>query len=342
MKIADPTQAIAPGKLILSGEHSVVYGNPALVMAVNRYVTTTVLPQTGSHITFCFPHLSAERHVRLTDLMQLQDRIRQNYHHFLNGELTIREVLREPVELVLFALSLLFEAVNMESDIGMRMTMQTDILIGCGMGSSAAVVLSVLTALAAYLKANVSSEMFFNLAQQAENMQHGKSSGLDLQSVLQGGCLYFKEGQVTARTPSLLPLYLINTGQPQTSTGECVTLAANYFKNTQIGHDFAMVTDAMDNALQCNNMADFILTVRENHKLLNTIGVVPQKVQHFIAEIEQNGGAAKISGAGAVAGNNAGAVIVAIQDKTVLHKITDRYQQEIIPIQCEARGVYVN
>jgi len=339
MKTPSPKQAIAPGKLILSGEHAVVYGNPALVMAINRYVTTTVQSQTEPQITFYSSDLTVERSLTFTALMQLQDRIRQNYQRFLQGDLAIREVLREPIELVQFAVSLLLEAGNAQVFRGIRVAIQTDLLIGCGMGSSAATVVSLLTALAGYLQVTIAPDLFFNLAYQVENIQHGKSSGLDLQSSLHGGCLYFKEGKAIARMPSTLSFYLINTGQPHTNTGECVAAAATYFKNTQIGHDFTAVTDAMDKALQANRLDEVILTMRENHKLLNTIGVVPQKVQQLIAEIEQQGGAAKISGAGAVKGDNAGIVLIAMEDEQALQKWAERYQQAIIPIQCEARGV---
>ncbi len=341
MKKTINTQATAPGKLILSGEHAVVYGNPALVMAVNRSVTTTVQTQVGSSITFSFPELLAERHLSFPALMQLQERIRNQYQAFLKGDLAIREVLREPIELVQFALSLLLEAISAQSLAGIRVNMQTDILIGCGMGASAAVILSVLAAVAHYLQVTLAPELFFRLAHQAETVQHGKSSGLDLQSSLHGGCLYFKEGQIIARTPPALPFYLINTGRPKTTTGECVEAAAAYFKNTQIANDFAAVTDAMDQAVQLNKMNDVISAVRENHKLLNTIGVVPEKVQQLIAEIEHEGGAAKISGAGAIAGNHAGIVLIAMEDEAALKKIAWHYQQAIIPIQCEMRGVYV-
>lgn len=342
MKNIDNIQATAPGKLILSGEHAVVYGNPALVMAVNRYVTTTVLPQTNSDMTFLFPELKAERSVTLDALMKLQKRVKNNYQAFLTGSLSIREVLQEPIELVQFALSLLFEAANIQSTFGIKVSMHTDLLIGCGMGSSAAVVISVLVAVAHHLQLTIAPELFFNLAHQAETMQHGKSSGLDLQSSLRGGCLYFKEGQVSARAAVTLPFYFINTGQPQTTTGECVAAASTYFKNTQISHDFTEVTHAMDQALQDNNIKNVFYAIRENHKLLNTIGVVPEKVQQLIAEIENAGGAAKISGAGSVAGNNAGIVLIAIEDEAELKKIAMRYQQHHLSIQCEARGVYVH
>ena len=39
--------AFAPGKLILMGEHAVVYGHPALAMAVDRGLTVNLVEREG-------------------------------------------------------------------------------------------------------------------------------------------------------------------------------------------------------------------------------------------------------------------------------------------------------
>ncbi len=64
--------------------------------------------------------------------------------------------------------------------------MQSDLPIGCGMGSSAATILSVIYAIATHLHLPISQEKLFQLALEAENMQHGRSSGLDLKIVYAG------------------------------------------------------------------------------------------------------------------------------------------------------------
>jgi mevalonate kinase len=43
-KVCD-VKAIAPGKLILSGEHAVVYGQPAVAMAIDLCAETTIVAE---------------------------------------------------------------------------------------------------------------------------------------------------------------------------------------------------------------------------------------------------------------------------------------------------------
>ena len=95
----------------------------------------------------------------------------------------------------------------------------------------------------------------------------------------------------------------------------------------------------MDAAIQQNQ--DFSDCIRENHRLLTHIGVVPEKVQRFVLEVERLGGAAKISGAGAVLGDNAGLLIVLLQEDE-LKKICEPFGFSILAIEGESRGTYVD
>ncbi len=334
-------KVLAPGKLILSGEHSVVYGQPALAMAVNRYVTVTATPQLAPHISFDLSDFDYQRRLSLTALHSLKNRIKQKYKRFLNGDYTIRRVLHKPVELAQVAFSLFFEALNIKLTQGINIHMESTIPVGCGMGSSAATVLSIARAIANHLEVDLSSEMFMRLGREAENLQHGYSSGLDLQVSLHGGCLYLKDNHISLRSVPTLPMFLINTGLPKTTTGECVETAARHFKTSNIAEEFAAVTNAMDAALQSGSLQNVQHAIQENHQLLTRINVVPELVYQFITEVEQCGGAAKICGAGTVAGNNAGVVLVVTDDVSGLTDLCARYHYSLLPIQGESRGVHV-
>lgn len=334
-------KVFAPGKLILSGEHAVVYGKPALAMAVNRYVVASASKQFLPFVSFDLSDLAYRDRLSLLALKRLKSRIKEKYQRFVQGDFKIRDVLHKPVELAQFALTIFFEMLNIKLTQGIKIQIRSDIPIGCGMGSSAATILSIVHALAHHLKMDLSQEIFYRLGLEAENMQHGVSSGLDLRVSLHGGCMYVDNGEIQSRAVPNFPMYLVNTGVPQSTTGECVSHAANIFKSSTIGDDFAAVTQAMDAALQNNNMVEISNAIKSNHRLLNRIGVVPEQVKSFIEELEQFESAAKICGAGSVSGNQGGMVLVMTQDVSSLLNLCSRYHYDIVSVAGEARGVHV-
>lgn len=331
----------APGKLILSGEHAVVYGNPALAMAVNRYATASITREQIPQILFDLSDLAHRSRLSFSALHHLKDRIKRKYHRFVRGDFSVCEVLQKPFELAQFALGIFAESLNLSLPHGVKIQVQSTIPMGCGMGSSAATILSVMHAVSTYLQVPLSQDSLFKLALEAENMQHGHSSGLDLRIAMLGGCLYVHDQTIERRTVPAVPLYLVNTGTPLTSTGQCVEKAAPHFSSPSLGDEFAAVTVAMDKALQQSAQPELALTIKENHRLLSVIGVVPEKVQQFIKEIENTGGAAKICGAGAVAGDQAGAVLVLAQEMQTIKSLCERFHYTIMPVAGEPRGVHV-
>ncbi|HTM64307.1 MAG TPA: mevalonate kinase [Gammaproteobacteria bacterium] len=334
-------KVFAPGKLILSGEHAVVHGQPALAMAVNRYAVASVGRGLFPKVSLDLSNLSHSSHLTLQDLLAVKEKVKRKYQRFVRGEYHIRDVLRKPFELVQAALGIVAGSHDITLPDGMRIHVESDIPIGSGMGSSAASILCVMKAASLHLNIPISTDILYQMALEAENLQHGNSSGLDLRVSLHGGCVYVRGAQIDLREIPEITLHLVNTGVPSTSTGECVKMAAPHFASDKLCGEFAAVTEMLDSAIRQNMWSEMQEAVRENHRLLTRIGVVPERVQKFIADAEADGNAAKICGAGSIAGDQGGIVMVMTQDAEKLAALCRQYRYELMTIKGEKRGVHV-
>jgi mevalonate kinase len=193
---------------------------------------------------------------------------------------------------------------------GLEVTLKVELPVGCGMGASAAVSLAVLLAGSAALDLQFSGDRLYDEAVRTERFIHGRSSGVDPFACLHGGMWRFQSGQAS---PAALPassFFAVHSGVPACSTGECVAAVAARAPRPSVWEAFAGVTRAFEAALTAGDRAAVRDAVRRNHRLLCGLGVVPARVEAFIAAVEASGGAAKVSGAGAVRGETGGMILV--------------------------------
>jgi len=331
--------SLAPAKLILTGEHSVVYGQPAIACAVNRFAKAEILAGSSADISLTLGDLKQKASATIRTLRILRERLLESYRLCLKGELRIRDVLQKPSELFQFALISLIDTFQMEIQKGFHISLQSDIPIGCGMGSSAATVVSVIRALSSFLGLELKEEWLHKLSIEAERLQHGYSSGVDSYISLHGGCVRFQQGKAAPLQIKNLSLVVINTGKPKTTTGDCVMHVKKGFGTSKIWDEFGHIAKALEDALTTDDLLTLKTLIYENHRLLVALGVVPLKVQAFIQELQLLGGVAKICGAGAISGDTSG-VLLALIDKPPV-ELVERYGYSLIEVEGEPRGARV-
>lgn len=332
-------KAVAPGKLILSGEHAVVYGKPAVAMAIDRSVTATIEPGIAGSVSFDLPDIHGNESFTVMALHDFKRRALNNYRLFLEGQMGIRDVLHKPVDLFKFAFITVLDGLHRSLDSGIVIKLKSSIPLGCGLGSSAASVLSELRALGHYLRVDFKPDWYYEFSLESEKLQHGHPSGVDSYISLYGGCAAFQDGKACSVPLPRMKMYLVETGIPEATTGECVVQVKQQFQSDLIWNDFESVTSEVEKAVRENNSALMRSLIRENHRLLCRIGVVPQKVQQFVADVEAAGGAAKICGAGSIRGQNGGVVLVLADFMPAA--LAEKYGYNVSPVRGDPLGTRI-
>jgi len=307
------TTCSSPAKLILSGEHAVVYGCPALSMAINISATCdcSYTSSTNNQISLELTNYG-EKHC-LPNLVwhKLASDIESRFALFEANTAAIHSVLSKPIDLILVTLHH-FDLLHPIKAGEWSFKIHSEIPTGRGLGSSAAIIIGLLKTLYEQHHIEVENDTLLALAQRIEARQHGQSSGIDPATIIHGGLLEFQSNQPIKRHHShKLQGWLIDTGQPQSTTGQAVFYVKQHHQaNHTLWKAFEENTKLIIEAWDQEQVSTFLEGIQKNQTLLEDIGVVPHIIQTFIRTLNDNLHAtAKVCGAGSVSGEQAGIVL---------------------------------
>lgn len=312
------TTASAPGKVILLGEHAVVYGQPALaipVLQVEAVATITPRGQAGSSgLRIIAP---------ATDLDSRLDQLDANHPLALAVRLTLDACgeLQPPT---------------------LQLRVDSDIPLGAGLGSGAAVSVAVIRALSEHLGCPLDLDQQSSIAFEVEKLHHGTPSGIDNTVVTYGQPVYFIKGNDPMPFEIGCPFDMVvaDSGHPA-STAEAVSRVRSAFEAEpeRVGGIFEaigrLVTDGRD-AIAAGDIARLGRLMNNNQTHLAELGVSTPELNRLAGAARRAGAlGAKLSGGGL--GGNIIALLSGQHDESVVDALRSSGASRLITTRVEAR-----
>ncbi|WP_019894150.1 mevalonate kinase family protein [Hydrogenovibrio halophilus] len=321
------TLSQSPAKLIISGEHAVVCGAPALSLCLDlpTLCDLTFKPlqqRESSTLTLDLPALGLHQTFDFKQWQRIATDVAARYRLYQNNHLAIDRVFSAPWELTIMVFQTFHRHCRLKPGHWQCRVQQADTsplhFMGKGLGSSAAMTVALLKGLFCHHDLREDDLKLLALAQEVEHFQHGHSSGLDPATVINGGLMRFEPHKAPMPLPDKpFEGWLIDTGTPASATGQVVEAVQRRFEHKHsIWQDFKHTTDRATQAWQ--NQDDMALNqaLNANETLLEQLGVVPAPIQEFIARLHQRLDTAagpagiKLCGAGATSGERGGILLV--------------------------------
>ena len=271
-------QATAPGKVILFGEHAVVYGRPAIAAPVSQVRATAVItPSPDDNIHLIAPDLEmADTLEEADEENPLVAAVRQVAYH-------------QPLP-------------------PFSLTVTSQIPIASGLGSGAAITASIIRALAQYLGLPASNEWVSAATYEVEKLHHGTPSGIDNTVVAYEQPIYFVRQQPQNRIEAFQvaqPLHLLIADTGIRSSTKVVVDDVRRQWQADPTHFEALfdgcgrIASQVQAAIERGDVGEIGRLMNQNHTLLQAMTVSSPELDRLVVAARQAGAlGAKMSGAG--------------------------------------------
>jgi mevalonate kinase len=307
----------APAKVIISGEHAVVYGHPALVAAVNVYskVSVEAFDEIGAHEIFSEKYGFAKM---------------------------IGKAFSGPSQLKPFAriIDVFRDSEGFKGRLRVRIS--SEIPPASGMGSSASLSVALANALLKLVYDKPSDEKVFSLAMEGERVAHVNPSGVDVAAALWGGLILFVKDKGVERLEAGQGVFLLADSGLERNTKDMIMKVAS-LKDREpdlfniIMASVSNITLRISRLLQ-TDIAEAGRLMTLNHLLLSLMGVSNSRLDSLVwASISAGAYGAKLTGGGG------GGCVLALVDEKSLGTVEEALQNLDAPtmvLRMVEKGVY--
>ncbi|MCX8182353.1 MAG: mevalonate kinase [Candidatus Methanomethyliaceae archaeon] len=286
-----------PGKVTLLGEHAVVYGRPALVSAINRRIYIKAESRSDSSIKVLSPDLK---------LQGLSLKINGGLSDFELEAGERKTQILEPLRYILKAIEVTSGHYGKKS--GANIIVQSEMPIGAGLGTSAAISVGTVAAYSVLLGYDIDLNDIARMGHATEVAVQGLASPMDTAITTYGGTLYIKpEGTKPLMERIDMPCNFASvlgyTQREETTSQILKKVKAAKDRNPQV---IDLIMDAIgllvEEARACikkGDMKSFGSLMNINHGLLDSLGVSTKALNDMVYASRSAGAlGSKMTGAG--------------------------------------------